>query len=437
MDQPTTSEMDSNTSVTSMTNASTSDPTGSDPSTSVMSMTDSSTTLTGTSSSTGESVDSTSTGDESTSTGTPAECGNGEFEAGDLCFSETTNVDTVNPVSDLALADMDGNGTLDLVTAETNDGEAAFYFGSGTGTFGGYSGDAFSPGADDVAVGDFNDDGDADSVYALASDVTIIGVMLGDGAGTFALPFDNYSTGAQGGSTIATGFINDDSRTDVVVLGNNASGNQPVFAAFIANANGTFTNPVLSNTINAQQNDILLADFNANGVTDAAYSYGMGGNARIRVCRGNGTGAFANCETLDPGGTAPTIAAGDFDGDGNMDVAASSSGVPRVQIFAGMGNGAFADPMDVSLDGASFGLTASDLNGDGVDDLVATQIAADAVGKIILGGSFDVVELPAVSEAAGCEPLDVRTGDFNGDSAPDVAVACSGEDRVVIFNSDV
>lgn len=96
----------------------------------------------GTTSTTDET--SSSTGGDDSSTGTPAACGDGIASPGELCFDTPVVADTINPVQAIAVGDMSGNGVLDVVSSEGNDGEAYIYFGTGTGTFASESGEAFA-----------------------------------------------------------------------------------------------------------------------------------------------------------------------------------------------------------------------------------------------------------------------------------------------------
>ncbi|MBL4683972.1 MAG: VCBS repeat-containing protein [Nannocystaceae bacterium] len=394
--------------------------------------------------------DEASTGeDESTdgTTGTPTECDNGVAEPGELCLGEVELFEPVNPTEKIATADMDNNGNLDLITSEGDDSEAAFHFGTGMGGFGGTAGDAFGPETTDVAIGFFNSDAFPDVVFGLASANNNVGVMLGDGAGTFALPLDTSGSIAAA-TAVAVGDMNGNGFDDIVAVGSTAPSGGPegrIMTFFAAGSgSGVFGAPVSTAHPDGVYYDVVLGDFNGNSVLDAAFVFSGGANTTIRVCNGNNTGSFPNaaCETLDGGNSPRALAVGDFDGDGNDDLAVSQSTANEILIHRGLGNGTFAAVDVIVTTETSWGLAAGDLDNDGIDDLVATH-PAPATASIILGNSDGTFEINATlsMDAAGYVPQDVVLGDFNEDGALDVALGCGGfvggDPAIGVFNSAI
>lgn len=445
-DDPPANETEDGSSSGSSTSASTV-PTG--PSTTEPSTTEPSTTnptggtTTGTTTSGATTTDptgSTTTGSaDDSSTGAAAECGNGAAEPGELCFVDPLIISTVNPVFAIALGDMDGNDSLDLVTSEGNDGEAAFYFGTGTGMFGGYSGEAFSPQNVDVATGHFTlSDDDIDVVWALADNQQMIGVLLSDGAGTFNIPLDTYDAGA-GGAAVAAGDIDGDGLDDIVSVGSESMTQDSQITTWFSANNGVLSAPVTANHSDGFYSDVVIAEFTGNDNPDVAFLFRANEMSRVRVCRGNGSGLFSNnlCDTYEAGANAPKLAAGDFDGDGNVDLLITQSAGPNVGFFAGQGNGTFADPALVDVGGPSLGIAAGDLDNDGTDDAVVTLVSGATVVLRDAAGTLEVADTLTFDGAEDCAPLDVVLGEFNGDGALDVAVPCSQEAQVVVFNTDV
>ncbi len=374
-----------------------------------------STTSSETTASTGDTT--TGTVDDSSTTAA-AECGNGAAESGELCFGEPLAVPTVNPVFAIALGDMDGNGSLDLVTSEGQDSEAAFYFGTGTGMFGGYSGEAFSPESVDVATGHFtlNDD-DIDAVWALDSDNSMVGVLLSDGAGTFSIPLDTYGSGASG-AAVATGDIDGDGLDDIVSVGSESTTQDSQISTWFSANDGAMGVPVSATHPDGVYTDVVIAEFTGNDSLDVAFLYRANATSRLRVCRGNGSGLFSSnlCETYEAGSNALKLGAGDFDGDGNVDLIATQAAGSNVGIFAGQGNGTFAAPMLLDVGEASLGVATGDLDNDGIDDAVVTLVSGDAV--VVRGGAAPEIATTLSFEGAqSCQPLDVALGDFNADGA--------------------
>lgn len=372
---------------------------------------------------------------------------NGLFEPGELCLGEASLFKPVNPVHKIAAADVDGNDHLDLITAETNDAEARFYFGNGAGAFGGGSGDAFSPVVLDVAVGYFNDDDRPDVVFGLDSDDPNIGIILGDGAGVFPWNFPKYGAVAAG-VAVATGDLNGDGYDDVVAVGSimpSAAQDGRVLVFFSTpNGFGGFGQPVVNQKNDGTYTDVIVSDWNDNGVLDVAYSIIGTSGSWIHACRGNNSGSFSPqaCEIL-PGGDDPrALAAGDFDGDGNVDIAASQSSNEAVLVYFGNGTGAFADPVTVATADTTWGLAAGDVDGDGIADLVATH-PAPATASVILGHDGRALDVDAtlVVGNSGYIPEDVVLADFNEDGALDVVLGMrgtfNGNPGIAIFLSEV
>jgi hypothetical protein len=161
--------------------------------------------------------------------------------------------------------------------------------------------------------------------------------------------------------------------------------------------------------------------------------------SRRPTATGNGDGTFRAPVSYAAGIRPYALASGDFNGDGRLDLAVGSSGDIRskqpetVAILLGRGDGAFEAARFVSLGSqtpatSSLGsLAAGDLNGDGKLDLAVTASAADGSATIAIltgagDGTFQVASYPA-----GAGVRSVAIADIDGDSRPDVLIAhCCG-----------
>src|SRR5437588_520064 len=121
------------------------------------------------------------------------------------------------------------------------------------------------------------------------------------------------------------------------------------------------------------------------------------------------------------GGGPNSLAVGDFNGDGKLDLAAVNLDSDTVSILLGAGSGSFGAKTDFATGGQPFSVAVGDFNSDGKLDLAVASLDEDSV-SILLGtgaGSFTT----KTDFGAGSTPVAVAVGDFNGDGKLDLAVA--------------
>jgi len=133
-----------------------------------------------------------------------------------------------------------------------------------------------------------------------------------------------------------------------------------------------------------------------------------------------------------PAGPSPqSIATGDFNGDGKLDLAVADRNSNSVSILLGNGDGTFQPPVSYSVDLAPVFVVVGDFNGDGKLDLAVVNAGSNDVS--ILLGNGDGTFQPAVSYSVGRNPQSVTVGDWNGDGKLDLAVANQGDNDVTIL----
>jgi P pilus assembly chaperone PapD len=285
---------------------------------------------------------------------------------------ETRATESVSGESfDLAVGDFNHDGILDVAIPAGN--SLFILLGNGDGTFRqfvSYTGDFYS-----IVAADFNNDGNLDLLVAPFSNT--VEVFLGNGDGTFQPPIDNNSFAGPG--WLALGDFNNDHLLDVVVVGS-FGGSQNV-GVLLGNGNGTLQTPI-TQALLYPPGSVAAADFNRDGDLDVAI--GNYFNDGLTVLLGEGNGSFRDPQNYSGGGGAPVII-GDFSGDGNVDLVATSSSGLGAAEFLGNGDGTFQPARTyASNHGAPW--AAGDLNGDHKLDLVLRGNLPEAVTSMLNTG---------------------------------------------------
>ncbi len=177
----------------------------------------------------------------------------------------------------------------------------------------------------------------------------------------------------------------------------------------------------------------LLADVNGDSIPDMIVAdIGSNSPGQVLVFLGAAGGTFKLAATY-PAHTAPiSIAAGDFNGDGKLDLAVANNDSGDISIFLNQGDGAFQPARNLPATTNPASVAAADFNNDGKLDLV---VADNSGAVVILKGNGDgTFETPPAPVATGLGATTyVATGDFNGDGYIDAAVASSDSNAVSVL----
>jgi hypothetical protein len=251
-----------------------------------------------------------------------------------------------------------------------------------------------------VTAADVNNDGKADLIFAN-------GVALGNGDGTFQPPIP-FPTGCNNITTV--GDFNHDGKLDIAGPG---AGFQPsgVFVC-LGNGDGTFGKAAVYDQ-SIQHQFVLAGDFNHDGNLDLAAS-DQGG---ISILLGKGDGTFRSGIPTAVNAVFPKFALGDFNNDGKLDIAATDTNT--VSVLLGKGNGKFSAPVTNSIPGAP--IYAGDMNNDGKLDLVVLTAGTENAANVWLGNGNGTFKQASSTKTAGT-PHGAVLGDFNLDGNLDVAV---------------
>jgi hypothetical protein len=331
-------------------------------------------------------------------------------------------VPTQGPTLSVLSADFNRDGKPDLAAGDASG--VNVFLGNGDGTFraAGYvpvPNGATSP----LMAADLNLDGNLDLIVSGA-------IFFGNGDGTFQA----QATGDFVGVGPPTLFIdvNGDGRVDSVYPGLSFDfclfcypPPPPTYsgvAGEFGNGDGTFRSGIGGGQ--DAYYTLFAGDFNGDGKVDLVGS----GNGTVGVLIGNGAGGFTE-STIDVNMTVTAV--GDFNGDGKLDVFGSIAGQPSVLL--GNGDGTFAPPVTSASTIAGTVMTG-DFNGDGKLDVLTVDANSPAPISVLFGNGNGTFQPPqqyptAPSFVAG----PYAAADFNGDGKIDLAVADSQHSDVQIL----
>ena len=243
-------------------------------------------------------------------------------------------------------------------------------------------------------------------------------VLFGNGNGTFQTAVGyNVAWGLQ---QIVVADFNADGSPDVAALNYYSSS----ISVALGKGDGTF---VAAPTYAVGQNPAMgvAADFNNDGIPDLAIPIDYG--ASVALLLGKGDGTFpSNGSGTTTGGVAPdSIAVGDFNRDGNLDVASSDINSVNLMVELGNGKGGFGAPSYYFGDAGSQFVATADVNNDGILDLLAPNFGSNDI-SVLLGNGDGTFRGAVNYNSGGIGPYSIVLADFNGDHKLDIAVANSG-----------
>jgi hypothetical protein len=323
----------------------------------------------------------------------------------------------------LAAVDLRSDGKLDIVAGCRSEGKVAVLLANGNGTFKAAKAYDVPAGADDIAVGDFNGDGKPD--VAVTSDGAIVSVLTGSGTGTLkaAVPFGtNY-----GPTGLGAADFNGDGKLDLVTANSGDGVTPSTISVLLSNGKDMFAGrtdyAVGNESITGAYSGIAAADLTGNGKPDLIVPITYAGapyEFSILKNKGNGTFDAPVNYALPIGPNAVT--AGDFNNDGKADIAVMNfGGSGSISVLLNSGTGTFPTYTQYPINGYGYGIAVADFNKDGNLDIVATDETENTV-SVLLGNGTGAFPTFA-TYPTGSFPEGVTVADFNGDGWPDIAVA--------------
>lgn len=255
------------------------------------------------------------------------------------------------------------------------------------------------------------------------------------------MPAMDYPTGAKPQAVVAADF-NNDTIPDIAVALNTSH----EVSVLLGKADGTFQ-PPLNSATGSYPRSLAAGDFNDDGILDLASANGYAGeysgDGNVSILLGTsdgtnkGTGSFETAANAFIGDTPESVAVGDFNGDGRLDLGVLAnygwSGYGSAHVLLGDGVGGFSAQNRTDLSyGSHISAAVADFNGDGVDDFATANEYEGTVRVLLNNGSGELQPATDFNVDMSATRV-VAAGDVNGDGHIDLV---SADDDVGVLLGD-
>lgn len=333
--------------------------------------------------------------------------------------------------SSLALADIEGDGDLDLVSVLPGNGSVSALLNEGEGTFSNTTGLAVIWQSDFATVGDIDGNGAVDIAVTSELDQRLVR-MFGGQSGRLRLASRTHPMGNRPhGAVLAD--LDEDGFVDLLC----PTGHGRTISMLLGDSTGL---PRVQRhhtvTESSRLHSIDVADFDGDGDLDLVTADTEAN--RVRVLLSAAQGALAEDEQLFSEERAFVsdwgpfmVRAGDLDGDGHIDIASANPASNSVSLLFNAGDAMFEERIDLGVGSHPLALTVQDLDGDLDLDLAVTN--GNSASLSILANLGNRVFAEPVDLPVPVNPRFAVAADFDGDGDIDLATANGFSDDVTVF----
>jgi MYXO-CTERM domain-containing protein len=222
-----------------------------------------------------------------------------------------------------------------------------------------------------------------------------------------------------GPQAVALADVNRDNQADLLVVNPDLN----TVDVFLSAGNGGFPGPVRRFSVGNEPVAVIAADFNNDGNLDIATANRFGGTVTILL--GDGTGDFNGGQDFGVDGSPVGLIAPkdpDLNKDGKIDLAVLSPNT--IRLLQGNGDGTFSNfsPPSINSGRGGYAIASADFDENGNPDLAVSNSSSGSRDVRVLLGNGDGTFQPGVPNTAGAGPAGLTAGNFNEDTAPDIAV---------------
>ena len=297
-----------------------------------------------------------------------------------------------------------------------------------------------------VAVADVNGDGTPDLLVATTVDQGsgnnpgVAAVYLGNPAspGSFQQGYTYSTTGTDPSGIVVVNLSTTTGAGTDLVVANFGTGTASILRHDPANPGKYLAAATL--TTGGQPNQVVSGDLNGDGVPDLVFAdLSPKGNAVVVLQDATHPGQFLAPSNLGTGGMTPSVAVGDLNGDGKADVVAvdfdtnGNNGQVTVFLQNAASPGTFQSAINFPAGAQPQAVRIADVNGDGLPDLVVANrgpggdgTGSPGVSVLLQDATHPGSFLAPITYPTPWGAIDVAVADLNSDGKPDLVVASLG-----------